>query len=214
MVGFGGGSVRAYKVTIEAQLKTYVTGLRGSMKTLVGEWATFADVCLTAVETQLTKLIGFIDSFYSDLVEVAHFNPRSAWVLVGRCVGAFFEAQRNLRAEAALLEGVSTLENKALMILTVLQCHEKVQEFVTANWRSHPTIVKEIGLFMLTERVDSSQLKTLEAKLSSFEADVKTATAKAAKADVLVTEMKKTIGDLKDANAKLRDRVAKVEKKG
>jgi hypothetical protein len=67
---------------------------------------------------------------------------------------------------------------------------------------------------MLTERVDSSQLKTLEAKLSSFEVDVKTATAKAAKADVLVTEMKKTIGDLKDANAKLRNRVAKVEKKG
>jgi phage shock protein A len=45
-----------------------------------------------------------------------------------------------------------------------------MQEYVKASYQSHPSFVKELSLFMLTERVDPSQLDTLSTKMSEMTA--------------------------------------------
>jgi hypothetical protein len=65
---------------------------------------------------------------------------------------------------------MNRLETKAAYIWGVLQCHRVMQEYVNASYQSHPSFVKELSLFMLTERVDPSQLVTLSNKMANMTA--------------------------------------------
>ena len=44
------------------------------------------------------------------------------------------------------------------MIWAVLQCHRVVAGFAAVQFRGHTSIVREMSLFMLTERVDPTEL--------------------------------------------------------
>jgi hypothetical protein len=59
----------------------------------------------------------------------------------------------------AMLEDMSTLDNKAAFIWVVLQCHCVGISFDLVKYRGHPSVVKEMSLFMLTERVDPSKVE-------------------------------------------------------
>jgi hypothetical protein len=126
--------------------------------------------------------VAFVDSFCLELTSVANFPKGSAWELIGWCVGAVFAAQASVRARVALLQDLGTLENKAQFIWAVLQSHVIVHRFVEVDFRCHPSIVKEMSLYMLMERVDPSEISALHSKVES----AKQAAAQATKASKLL----------------------------
>jgi hypothetical protein len=47
----------------------------------------------------------------------------------------------------------------------VLQCHIVMEGFMAVKFQDHPIVVKEITMFMLTERIDPDELTKMTTKL-------------------------------------------------
>jgi hypothetical protein len=124
----------------------------------------------TNIRAQWHKLCGFVDSFYIELTGVSGFAPIKAWALVGRCVAALFGGLQPYRSPVTMLEDLGTLENKAACVWAVLQCHQVGGEFDLVAYRGHPAVVKEMSLFMLTERVDPNKMEKLTLREAKAEA--------------------------------------------
>jgi transcriptional regulator with GAF, ATPase, and Fis domain len=73
----------------------------------------------------------------------------------------FFQAMVPVRSEVALLEEVKTQDHKAQMIWTVLQCHAIVDQFIALDFKGHTSMVQQMTLYMMTERVDPVQMVKL-----------------------------------------------------
>jgi hypothetical protein len=58
-----------------------------------------------------------------ELTTVANFPVELAWKLIGRCLGGFFQTMVATWSEIALPEEARTIDAKAQVIWTVLQCH-------------------------------------------------------------------------------------------
>ena len=113
------------------------------------------------MESQYSKLTTFIEKFYNELTTVANFPKESAWRLIGRCVGGFFQTMVTVRSEVTMMEEFRTIDHKAQMIWTVLQCHALVDQFVVLDFRGHTTMVQQMTLYMMTERVDPAQMSKM-----------------------------------------------------
>jgi hypothetical protein len=74
-----------------------------------------------------------------------------------------FDSMAEVRAKVALIEDPKPLESKVKIIWCVLQCHMILQRFIIVRFQGHPVIVKEITMFMVTERVDTEELVAMEA---------------------------------------------------
>jgi hypothetical protein len=115
------------------------------------------------------------------LTGVSGFAADKAWALVGRCVAALFGALQPYRSPVTMLEDLGTLENKAACIWAVLQCHRVGGEFDIVAYRGHPAVVKEMSLFMLTERVDPHEMDKVTAKAKNAEKEAGEAKAEVAR---------------------------------
>jgi hypothetical protein len=181
------------------RLKNFIIGIKGVLERVPGKpaWVRDAHLLLDNVISQFGALCTFIESFYQSLTSVSKFPATRAWSLVGRCVGSIFGLQVKHRSQAALLEETETLSNKAAVIGSVLKCHQVVQEFVSVNFSAHPELVKEMSLFMLTERVDPDEVTTLnKALVSSMKTDVAAATTELASVKAKHDDVNKRLGDL------------------
>jgi hypothetical protein len=146
-----------YKDQLTGMLDKFVTGVLGTVSPTTSYY-NLVSVLMSSVRTQWHNMCTFIDSFYVELTGEAGFNKDKAWKLVGRCVAALFSALEPYRSPVTMLEDANTLENKAACLWAVLQCHRVGMTFDQVNYRGHPAVVKEMSLFMLTERVDPSEL--------------------------------------------------------
>jgi hypothetical protein len=175
----GTGGRKAYKDVLGDRLKNFIIGIKGVLERVPGKpaWVRDARLLLDNVISQFGALCTFIESFYQSLRSVSKFPAGRAWSLVGRCVGSIFGLQVKHRSQAALLEETETLSNKAAVIGSVLKCHQVVQEFVSVNFSAHPELVKEMSLFMLTERVDPHEVATLKTTASNMKLEVSSATS-------------------------------------
>jgi hypothetical protein len=149
------GGVDYHKTLLDTRVSMFCSGIRGSLS---GPGGTLALALLASAKDQFTKLTSFIDRFYQELTEVAKFPKESARVLVGCCVGAVFHEMASIRSRVSMLEEPHKLHAKSQMIWAVLQCHRVVVSFSDVQFRGHTSIVKEMSLFMLTERVDPTEL--------------------------------------------------------
>ena len=122
---------------------------------------------LNEVVTQWSKITTFIQKFYSKLVDYAMFSSTHAWKLVGRCVGAIFNEMRSTRARIAMVDDFETPQNKAAIVWSVLQCHRIMKQFILLKFEGRPAIVRELSLFILTERVDPSEVISLKLKVTA-----------------------------------------------
>jgi hypothetical protein len=82
----------------------------------------------------------------------------SAWKLIGQYLGGFFQTMVATRSKIALLEEARTMDTKAPVIWTVLQCHAIVEQFIKLDFKGHTTMVQQMTLYMMTERVDPAQM--------------------------------------------------------
>jgi hypothetical protein len=179
----------AYKQKLGKLLKNYTAGIRGSLMT-GGRGNALVRSLLSAVQDQWNSLVAFINTFHQELVEVAKFTPSKAYLMIGRCVRAVFETMVPYRASVALLNDPGLLENKVAYIWAVLQCHRIMQRFMSVDFRGHSSIVKELGLFSLTKRVNPTEVSELVNRTQAAEAS-------AAKAQKELKEVKEGYGVFK-----------------
>jgi hypothetical protein len=180
---------------VSNQLRGFVEGVKGNLNPRDGGYD-LARLLLTEVRSEWNDMLSFIDDFHIDLVEVARFETSKAWILVGRCVAAVFEAMRPFRDRVKLLQDPTTLENKAAYLWAVLQCHRVMQEFILVKFRGHPAIVKEMTLFMLIERVDATELKSMTELLKKVEKIAEQANSASSKLTDQVNALKRTHDNL------------------
>jgi hypothetical protein len=143
--------------TITNDVTKFVSGIRGSLRFQSGD-TSLAMTLLDNVEIQYNKLVAFVEKFFKELTTVANFPVESAWKLIGRCLGGFFQTMVATRSEIALLEDARTVDTKAQVIWTVLQCHSIVEQFIKLDFKGHTTMVQQMTLYMMTERVDPAQM--------------------------------------------------------
>mmetsp|Transcript_23409 Transcript_23409/g.35508 ORF Transcript_23409/g.35508 Transcript_23409/m.35508 type:complete len:197 (+) Transcript_23409:2109-2699(+) len=172
-------------------LVNHVGAVRNTLKMHEGGYD-LAEALLTDVDKQWTALVKFVDAFYIKLTNRCNFPAERAWKLIGRCISAFFHEMLLFRTEVSLLEDLTHPTDKAAMVGCVLQCHRVANEFVSLDFESHPAIVQEISLFIITEQVDPDDIAKLTSKISSVSSD----TTK------LVTRLEKLEEDYKDLKRK------------
>jgi hypothetical protein len=157
-----------------------VTGVLGTVPPSA-TYFNLVSTLMSSVRSQWHNMCTFIDSFYVELTGEAGFNKEKAWKLVGRCVAALFSALEPYRSPVTMLEDMSTLDNKAACLWAVLQCHRVGMAFDLVQYRGHPAVVKEMSLFMLTERVDPSALDVCALRAQRAEKEALDAKAEVAK---------------------------------
>jgi len=121
--------------------------------------------CLDRVILQWTGYVSFVEKFYTKLVNVAKFPSDRAWRLVGRCSTSIFLSMRPYRSKNTRLGNLGIASQKATMIWAVLQCHRIMEEFLLLKFESHSAFIKEISMFILTERVDPDDVTQLKADI-------------------------------------------------
>jgi hypothetical protein len=183
--------VDSVKKILTKQLKDFTMGVNGNIKSTDGGYA-LAKQLLIAVKEQWYELVSWMDEFYKQLTEEAKFKEDPAWKLVGRCVAAIFDSMADYRAKVALIEDPKPLENKAKIMWCVLQCHLVMERFMAVKFQGHPIIVKEITMFMLTERIDPDAMTKLSTKCDTHHTSLAAATSK-------ISELEKTLNKLKRA---------------
>jgi hypothetical protein len=169
-----------YKDQLTKMLNKFVTGVLGTVPPSA-TYFNLVSTLMSSVRSQWHNMCTFIDSFYVELTGEAGFNKEKAWKLVGRCVAALFSALEPYRSPVTMLEDMSTLDNKAACLWAVLQCHRVGMAFDLVQYRGHPAVVKEMSLFMLTERVDPSALDVCALRAQRAEKEALDAKAEVAK---------------------------------
>jgi hypothetical protein len=192
-----GTGLTSFKTTLIMQLSDHVKALNGQMNEEPTSPAfQLAVNLLSQVIVQLNQMVGFVEQTQLKLTQVAQFSTKSSWTLNGRFCGAIFEAMRPFRSRIALIDDVSTLENKASVIWSVLQCHRIFQEFSDLQFEGHTAMVKEMSLFMLTERVDPAELEKIrESMTKTVEINKKQQVQLVEQAE-LIASLKRDLGNL------------------
>jgi hypothetical protein len=106
-------------------------------------------------------------------------------------VATIFDSMADYRAKVALIEDPKPLENKAKIMWCVLQCHIVMERFMAVKSQGHPIIVKEITMFMLTERVDPDAMTKLSTKCDTQATTITSANTKIAELEKILTELKR-----------------------
>jgi hypothetical protein len=185
-----GMGLTSFKTTLIMQLSDLNKARYGQMN----EEPTFPDFqlavnLLSQIIVQLNQMVGFVEQTQLKLTQVAQFSTKACWTLNGRFCGAIFEAMQPFGYRSALIDDGSTLENKASVIWSVLQCHNIFQEFSDLQFEGHTAMVNEMSLFMLTERVDPAELEKIR------ESVTKTVEVNKKQAE-LIASLKRDLGNL------------------
>lgn len=201
----GKGNGVSFMMTCIADVTKMVTGIRGTIRHQKGD-TRLAGYLLDSVERQFNRLTAFIGGFHQELTTIAQFPEKSAWRLIGRCLGGFFQSMVPIRSEVAMFGEYQVIDRKAHVIWTVLRCHVIIEQFVTLDFKGHTLMVQRMTLYMMTERVDPSQLAKLQDSVTasnnaSAEATKQAKSVSAALA-VMTAEniiLKRTLGNLSSA---------------
>jgi hypothetical protein len=187
--------VESMKKLLGKQLKDFASGVLGNMGTS-GGGNDLAKALLAEIKVQWYEFVGWVDEFYKQLTEEANFKAKPAWRLVGRCASAIFDAMAEPRSKVAMLDDPTPLENKARIIWCVLQCHTVMRSFIDVRFQGHPVIVKEITMFMVTERVDPAELDNMRSRLIDTEATMKDTKAALKRVEENYNSLKRSLDNM------------------
>ena len=210
------GGTQSYWYQLDYDFRSFCGGLTGTMAVqgrALTEGDFLAQSLIASMSGHFVKLTAFINDFYRELVDVAKFREEKAWILVGQCVAAIFETMRPFRSQVTLIEDSTPVENKCAFIWAVFQSHRVMEEFIQVGFKGHPAIVKQMSLFMVTERVDPSEILGMMAKVSKAEAAADKATAEAKKHGEAFTRLNEAHGLQKRKLDALADNFEAFKKK-
>ncbi len=116
---------------------------------------------------------------------------------------------RPFRSEVTLIEDPAPIQNKCAFIWAVFQSHGVMEEFIRVGFKGHPAIVKQMSLFMVTERVDSSELSSMMNKVSKAELAADKAAAESKKNGEAMILQKRKLDALSDNFEAFKKKVLK-----
>ena len=160
--------------TISDQLQGFCSQIRSANQYDGGPGSMLAEGLCSRLDTQWKALDAFVSDTHRQLVVDCGFTAGATWALVGRYMAAIFGDMREFRRPLARIYDTSTIDNQVQVLWGIVQATRVLDEFIEARFTSHPSIVAEVGLFMLTERVDPSKYKKLVLQVDSLEGDVST----------------------------------------
>jgi septal ring factor EnvC (AmiA/AmiB activator) len=114
------------------------------------------------------------------------------------------------RAKVALIEDPCPLENKAKIIWCVLECHITMHKFIGVHFQGHPVIVKETMMFMVSERVDPTELKNMATKMKTVEDENKLMKTTLAKLEENCNALKRSLENLHQDVKPIKAKVSKL----
>jgi hypothetical protein len=207
------GGTQSYWYQLDYDFRSFCGGLTGRITARggrnLGTGDLLAQSLITAMSGHFIKLVAFINDFYRELTEVAKFRDEKAWCLVGQCVACIFETMRPFRSEVTLIEDPTPIQNKCAFIWAVFQSHRVMEEFIRVGFKGHPAIVKQMSLFMVTERVDPSELLSMMNKVSKAELAADKATAESKKNGEAMILQKRKLDALSDNFEAFKKKVLK-----
>ena len=171
-----GSGLDSYSGIMTSHLTEFIDSVNGTLDLCEtqGPEQDFARDMLDKIDKGWSALLRFTERFNTKLTVVAKFTAKTAWQLIGRCWGAVFEEMRPFRACLKEVRNVKTAEAKASVIWGVLQQHRILDEFIAFKFEAHPAIVRELSLFIITERADPQAIIRQGEQLESAEGTVKT----------------------------------------
>lgn len=176
------GGSQSFTFMLDSDFNSFWRGLLGRIsKPSVNLGHLLAQCLINTMSAQFTKLMAFIPAFYRELVNLAKFRKEKAWILVGQCVAAIFKTMRPFWSNVTLIEDPTTVQNKSAFIWCVFQSHQVMEEFIILGFKGHPAIVKQMSLFMVTERVDPLESVGMMAAVLKAEAAGKKVSAESIK---------------------------------
>lgn len=204
------------KGEITNKITAFVKGVKGVLSARYGTSSAMYLVCVALLDKSLSQwgaFCDYVEKHYTGLTLRGKFKTGPAWNLSGRTGKAFFDACRVHRTGAALLEDVQDPTNKAVFAWAVLESTRIMDGFVRLDFSAHPGIVKEISNFMVTERVDKSEMDELETRVKVAEAAAKSASDSVKSLDAQLSVNKRTAGDQAQALLVLKKRLDGLDKR-
>jgi hypothetical protein len=196
----GSGMGYSYLDRLNESVEIMVKGVRGHFRNSKGD-TLVAESLLGLIERQWIRLVSFVERFHTNLIKVAKYPEESAWRLIGRCLGGFFQTMVAVRSEASMLEETTSIDNKSQMIWTVFQCHAIVEQFIAVDFRGHTSMIQQMTLYIMTERVDPTEMATQKTALAEVQKQAKE-----------LGNYKRMNGDLENAVNQLKQKVANTGK--
>mmetsp|Transcript_22921 Transcript_22921/g.34751 ORF Transcript_22921/g.34751 Transcript_22921/m.34751 type:complete len:295 (+) Transcript_22921:845-1729(+) len=196
----------SYRDTLEDLLEAQTKNVRATISDGSGG-QTMAEWLLDMTVLQWASYVQFVDKFYTKLVNDAKFTPSGAWRLMGRCSSAIFWAMCPFRTKVERLNDLNLPPQKAAMIWAVFQCHRIMDEFKSLKFESHPAIIREISMFIITERVDPEQVVTLSLEINKVKTENKRLSLVVETLESGHTALKRDIGNLQNELDQLKKKI-------
>jgi len=93
------------------------------------------------------------------------------------------------------------------MIWAVFQCHRIMDEFKVLKFESHPAIIREISMFIITERVDPEQVVSLTLEMQKLKAENKRLSGLVDTLESGSTAVKQDLGNLQNEFEQLKKKL-------
>ena len=113
------------------------------------------------------SLVSWIENFQQELSSAGQSSPKEAWLLVCSCVQGFFQQLEKVRAPAAAFSDESAVQTSAYR-WAMAQSHRVRQEFMSAQWCSHYSIVRIINYHVFKFMVPLSSHLVLKEEITSL----------------------------------------------
>ena len=197
------------------RMQTMITDLETAQMTGLDEsveWNRVKSRMLRVAVGHANQLLAFITNMYRALTTTCKYSPGPAWNLVGRIVGTIFLTLKSIRARAVALEEISSPASRATFIWTMMQSTMMMQEIIERGFQSHPVVMKEIMEFQLENRVDASQLESLQGEIKTLKTQFKEVQAALAKTDKASSQVMDKMNKLSQELGNLRTEVNKLKK--
>ena len=201
-----GDGVSSYSQSVGALLHGHLSAVHGMIDPAEGD-SQIAHYLPDAIQSQWLAFNSHIERFNTKLASVAKFTPANAWRLIGRTLGTIFELQQPYQHKIRMIFDLSTPANMASVLWAVLQCHRVVNKFVDLLFEGHSVFVREMGLLIITERVDPEEIIKLSIKVKKAEESVVKAATSTINLEDRFTVLKHSFNSFKNSVEQIKKKV-------
>jgi hypothetical protein len=113
---------------------------------------------------QLISILSFFTQWHNELVTQCGNTTLAAWIFIGTTGRDMFEDLAKPRAIVSMVENWTSAEDKSHIIWAVLSVHARMKDIIGAGFKAHPVITTSMSNFLMTNRVDPTQIDDIVKK--------------------------------------------------
>ena len=158
------GSGCSQRLEITELVDKHIASLEGCMPS-EGTSAHLAAHLSHRVRHQVASLLSWMEQWHSELLLQCGYQTKEAWTFIGQCVRETMAYLAPPRVKVSHLEEWSTPSNKARIIWAMLEVHIRMDEVISARFKSHSTVTTVMSNFIMKTRVAESSVSDLAKKV-------------------------------------------------